>query len=260
MKAAYERMLARRAGPRYHADWSDASHHHRRLISEFIGTFGLVAVLSFGSAILTKFGHPAVSNIVIVAVLSALSSLWLVIAIYALGDLSAHFNPAMTFAFALRGDMSWRRAFAFWVVQCSAAVAAAVAAKAAFGTESGLASVVPPSGVIWGAVIFEGALTGGFVLLILAITRGPKLNGPFTPLAVAAYIMSLGTMGGLYDGAAMNPARALGPNFAVGRLDVIWIYILGPFIGAVAAVGLDRLLRGKASIEEAEAAQHQSEI
>ena len=186
MAQPYRTLIADRAGPRYHTDWSDASHHHRRLIAEFIGTFGLVAVLSFGAAILRGFGHPPVSNVVIVTLLSAISSLWLVVAIYALGDVSAHFNPAMTFAFALRGDMSWRRAAPYWVVQCTAAIKAALLARATFGSASGLASVVPQPGAEWNAVAFETALTGGFVLLLLAMSQGPKLNGPFTPLAVAA--------------------------------------------------------------------------
>ncbi len=255
MPEAYRTLLADRAGPRYHADWSDASHHHRRLISEFIGTFGLVGVLCFGSAILTRFGNPHVGNVVFVTLLSAISSLWLVVAIYALGDVSAHFNPAMTFAFALRGDMSWRRAGLYWVVQFAAAMVAALLARAAFGTSSGLASVVPQPNAPWSAVAFEAVLTGGFVLLLLAISQGPKLNGPFTPLAVAAYIMSLGTMGGLYEGAAMNPARAFGPDLAVGRLDVIWIYVVGSVVGAVVAVGIDRVLRGDATAFEARVAE-----
>ena len=258
MQKPYRTLLISRAGPRYHADWSDASHHHRRLISEFIGTFGLVGVLSFGSAILTGFGQPPVGNVVIVTLLSLVSSLWLVIAIYALGDVSAHFNPAMSFAFALRGDMSWRRTGAYWIVQCLAAIAAAMLARATFGTGGGLASVIPQPGMNWSAVVFEAVLTGGFVLLVLAIAQGPKLNGPFTPLAVAAYIMSLGTVGGLFEGAAMNPARALGPDLAVGRLDVVWVYGLGSLIGAIVAVQIDRALRGEASVSEADIAESEA--
>lgn len=254
---AYRTLIAARAGPRYHADWSDASHHHRRLVSEFIGTFGLVGVLSGGAAILAAYGHPAVSNVVVVTLLSVMSSLWLVVAIYALGDVSAHFNPAMTFAFALRGDMSWRRAAGYWIVQCAAAIAAAGLVRLGFGATSSLASVAPPPGAAWGAVAFEAVLTGGFVLMVLAISQGPKLNGPFTPLAVAAYIMAFGTMGGLYEGAAMNPARALGPDLLTGNFGLVWVYALGAAIGAVAAVALDRVLRGGAT--EGEAAIAESE-
>ncbi len=255
---AYRQMIDRFGGSRYRSDWSDSRDHHRRLLSEFIGTFGLVIVLSFGAAILTARSQPHISNTTLVTLLSATSSLWLVVSIYALGDVSAHFNPAMTFAYAVRGDMSWRRAAIYWVVQFAGALAAAGLARAWFGPSSGLASVGPPPGQAWSAMGFEALLTGGFVLLILATTQGPKLNGPFTPLAVAAYIMSLGTVGGLFEGAAMNPARALGPNLAVGRLQDAWVYVLGPVLGALAAVGLDRLLRGPATVGEAEAAESES--
>jgi hypothetical protein len=48
--------------------------------------------------------------------------------------------------------------------------------------------------------------------------NGPKLNGPFIPLAVGAYILAWGTMGGPYAGASMNPARSFGPDVAIGNL------------------------------------------
>lgn len=55
-------------------------------------------------------------------VLSLVSALWLVVAVYFLGDISAHFNPATTLAFALRRDMGWIMAIAYWIVQFAAAV------------------------------------------------------------------------------------------------------------------------------------------
>ena len=58
-------------------------------------------------------------------------------------------------------------------------------------------------------------------------------DGQFVPLAVAAYILAWGTMGGLFDGAAMNPARALGPDVALGDVSTWWVYLVGPVIGAV---------------------------
>ncbi len=258
MSSAYKAMLTRSGRGRYQADWDDARDHFRRLISEFIGTFGLVFVLSFGTAILKGHAGPAISDVALVSLLSAVSSLWLVVAVYALGDISAHFNPAMTFAFALRGDMSWRRAALYWIVQLVAALAAAGLARLWFGPGSGLAATLPRPGGAWAAVAFEAVLTGGFVLLVLAMTQGPKLNGPFTPLAVGAYIMSLGTVGGLYEGAAMNPARALGPDMMIGRMADGWVYVLGPLLGAAVAVGLDFVLRGPADLTEAEAAESES--
>ena len=73
--------------------------------------------------------------------------------------------------------------------------------------------------------------------MILNLAIGPKLNGPFIPLAVGAYIMAWGTMGGPFEGASMNPARSFGPDLAVGNLSTWWIYLIGPVAGAVLAVG-----------------------
>ncbi len=183
------------------------------------------------------------------------AAMWLVIAIYALGDVSAHFNPAMTFAYALRGDMSWLRAVCYWLVQCGGATAAALSARFFFGADSGLASIMPPPGAQVAAVFFEALLTGCFVLLVLGITRGPKLNGPFTPLAVGAFVLSFGTMGGLFDGAAFNPARALGPDVALGHFDLLWVYFVGDIAGATLAVLGDFYFRGPADSREASIAE-----
>ena len=68
------------------------------------------------------------------------------------------------------------------------------------------------------------------------MANGPKLNGAYVPLAVGAFVMSVGTMGGPYDGAAFNPARAFSPDLAIGNLSTYWVYPLGSIIGAVVAV------------------------
>jgi aquaporin Z len=65
----------------------------RRLLSEFIGMAGLTFILSGGAAILAKYGGHAISPWEKALVLSVVSGLWLVVAIYFLGDISAHFNP-----------------------------------------------------------------------------------------------------------------------------------------------------------------------
>jgi hypothetical protein len=82
-----------------------------------------------------------------------------------------------------------------------------------------------------------------------------KLNGPFVPLAVGAHVIAWATMGGPYEGAAMNPARAFGPDVALANLSTWWIYLLGPSIGAVIAVRVAYVLRGPAEAGEATAAE-----
>ena len=238
---------------RFSADWKNPQHRARRLLAEFIGTAGLTFVLSGGAAILALYGGQ-LQAWETVFVLYAVSALWLVAAVYFLGDISAHFNPAMTLAFTLRGDMGWPMCGVYWVVQLIAAAAGSFAARGFFGVAGNLAATVPQPGLGLAAAAFEAILTFGMVLMILSMANGPKLNGRFVPLAVGAYIMSLGTMGGPYEGAAMNPARAFGPDLARGDLSTWWVYVVGPLAGAVIAVGAARILRGPAKAQEAQSA------
>ena len=121
------------SGSGYHADWADKQHHFRRLVCEFIGCFGFVFALSGGAALFHGYAHPALLPGENAFLLAMSAGLWLVIATYALRDMSAQFNPALTLAFALRGDMSWRRAAAFWAAQFSAGLFAALMARGFFG-------------------------------------------------------------------------------------------------------------------------------
>jgi glycerol uptake facilitator-like aquaporin len=253
-RSAKEQLIQEVGGRgKFSADWGNSRTRFRRLLSEFIGMFGLTFILSGGAATLATWGGgiPPFANVVI---LSLISALWLTAAIYFLGDISAHFNPAMTLAFAIRGDMGWIMAGAYWVVQFAAAAAGSLTARAFFGTAGNLAATRPQPDALWQAAGFEAIITFGLVLMVLGIANGPKLNGQFVPLAVGAYILAWGTMGGLYDGAAMNPARAFGPDVALGDLSTVWVYLLGPSVGAIGAVGVARLLRGRATSQEAMAA------
>jgi aquaporin Z len=248
-------LIASVGGARGYADWTNPDHRLRRLLAEFIGMAGLTFVLSGGAAILARYGGHPLQPWQTVLILSLVSALWLVVAVYFLGDISAHFNPATTLAFALRRDMSWIMASIYWVVQFGAAICGSLLARAFFGPAGNLAATMPKPGQSWPAVGFEAILTFGLVLMVLNLANGPKLNGPFVPLAVGAYILAWGTMGGPYDGASMNPARSLGPDVAIGNLSTWWVYLIGPVAGAVIAVGVAQVLRGPARAQEASAAQ-----
>jgi MIP family channel proteins len=247
-------LIASVGGQRGWADWANPEHRLRRLLAEFLGMAGLTFVLSGGAAILVRYGGHPLQPWQTVLVLSLVSALWLVVAVYFLGDISAHFNPAMTLAFALRRDMGWVMAAAYWVVQFVAAACGSLLARAFFGPAGNLAATMPQPGQSWQAAGFEAIITFGLVLMVLNLANGPKLNGPFVPLAVGAYILAWGTMGGPFEGASMNPARSFGPDLAIGNLSTWWVYLVGPVAGAVVAVGVAYVLRGPAKVQEATAA------
>lgn len=248
-------LIASVGGRRGWADWANPEHRLRRLLAEFIGMAGLTFVLSGGAAVLVRYGGDPLQRWETVLILSLVSALWLVAAVYFLGDISAHFNPATTLAFALRKDMGWVMAAVYWAVQLVAAACGSLLARAFFGPEGNLAATMPPPGKSWQAAAFEAVLTFGLVLMVLNLANGPKLNGPFVPLAVGAYILAWGTMGGPFDGASMNPARSFGPDLAIGDLSTWWVYVLGPVVGAVLAVVVADVLRGPARAQEAGAAE-----
>jgi aquaporin Z len=248
-------LIASVGGQRGWADWANPDHRLRRLLAEFIGMAGLTFVLSGGAAVLARYGGQGLQPWQTVLILSLVSALWLVVAVYFLGDISAHFNPATTLAFALRRDMGPVMAGVYWVVQFGAAACGSMLARAFFGSAGNLAATMPQPGQSWQAAAFEAVITFGLVLMILNLANGPKLNGPFVPLAVGAYILAWGTMGGPYDGASMNPARSLGPDVAIGKLSTWWVYLVGPVVGAVIAVGAAYVLRGPAKAQEAAASE-----
>jgi glycerol uptake facilitator-like aquaporin len=160
----------------------------------------------------------------------------------------------MTLGFALRRDLGWVMAGVYWITQFAAAICGSLLARAFFGVAGNLAATTPPHGQSWQAAGFEAVITFGLVLMVLNMANGPKLNGPFVPLAVGAYIMAWGTMGGPFDGASMNPARSFGPDVARGNLSTWWVYLIGPIVGAVVAVGVAQILRGASKAQEASAA------
>jgi aquaporin Z len=254
MKAVGRQALEVQFGSRFTADWINPRHRVRRVLSELIGTGGLTFILSGGAAVLAKYGGADLAAYQYAFILSTVSALWLVAAVYFLGNISAHFNPAMTLAFALRKDMHWMMACVYIAAQLVAAAGGSVLARSFFGTGGKLAATVPPAGLEWPAVGFEAVLTFGMVLLVLSMANGPKLDSAFIPLAVGAYVMAAGTMGGPFDGAAFNPARAFGPDVARGDLTTYWVYPLGSLVGSVAAVLVATILRGPAGAQEAQAA------
>ena len=145
-------LIASVGGQRGWADWTNPDHRLRRLLAEFLGMAGLTFVLSGGAAILARYGGHGLQPWQIILVLSAVSALWLVVAVYFLGDISAHFNPATTLAFALRGDMGWVMAVVYWVVQFAAAVCGSLLARGFFGKAGNLAATMPKPGQSWQAV------------------------------------------------------------------------------------------------------------
>ncbi len=204
----------------------------RALIAESIGTFALVFA-GCGAIAVGKVGTAGVAAAFGLAIFTM---------IYALGHVSgAHFNPAVTLAFAVGRHFPASRVGPYWLAQVAGAIVAAAVLRITLGNAVGQA-VTQPSGGVGQALVWEGVLTFFLMLVIVAVATDTRLVGQGAALAIGSAVAMGGLVGGPVSGASMNPARSLGPALVCGNVSELWIYLVAPPIGAVVAVLVYRYL------------------
>jgi aquaporin TIP len=207
----------------------------RRSVAEFVGTFTLIFI-GGGAGIVS--GH----DIVAVALANGLA---IGIMVSNLGHISGgHFNPAITLAFVATRRIALTIAALYWVAQLAGAIAAAAILRWIF-TKAGLAGAVPSAAHIndGKALVVELILT--FFLVWAVWATAVDARGAFKSIAGLAIGLTITIdvlMGGPLTGAAMNPARAFGPELLANSWADAWIYWVGPILGGlIAALAYDWL-------------------
>ena len=223
-------------------DFWDSRYEWRRVFSELLGTFFLVLVAVGGGMVNARFGGHAIPSVALVVA----PALMVMAIILFMGAVSgAHLNPAVSFAFALRGDFPWRRVPWYIVAQFAGAVAATLLLWALIGKHGSAGLTLPGHGIsTLTAMLLELVLTVGLVSTILGTASGAQQVGPFAALGVGSYIALAGLWASPVSGASMNPARSLGPDLVLGDWTSWWAYLVGPVAGATIAVGIAYVLRG----------------
>ena len=210
-------------------------------IAEFIGPFALV-VAGVGAIISTQnLGDGG--NLVAVALAHGLA-IGLMVA--ALGHVSGgHFNPAVTISMLATGEIRLTRAITYVVAQLLGATVGAGVLTLVFpalgpmgrnnqGVNLGLPGLGPDASVS-GALIMEAVMTFFLVLVIFGTVVDPRGPKAIAPLAIGLIITMDILTGGRITGAAMNPARALGPAIVQQDFTNWWIYWVGPIVGGLIA-------------------------
>ena len=233
-------------------DFQDPSQEWRRLFSELFGTFLLVLVAAGGGMVGQAFPGTIGRAAAVVA-----PALMVTAIILFMGKVSgAHLNPAVSVAFSLRRDFPWRRVPGYVLVQLAGAVLAAWFLQAVVGVSSAYGATYPAAGWPAGdAFLLEVVLTLGLVSVILGTASGAQNLGPIAAIGVGAYIALAGLWASPISGASMNPARSFGPAAVAADLRSYWVYVAGPLVGAVAAVGIAFVLRGGGGRSASAAAQ-----
>ena len=158
----------------------------------------------------------------------------------------AHLNPAVSLAFAVRGDFPWKRVPGYIIAQLLGATLACLFLLAVFGNVEHLGATLPGPGYHdWQAFLMEIALTGGLLSVILGTASAAQNVGAIGALGVGGYIALAGLWSAPVSGTSMNPARSFGPALVSGDWTAYWVYVAGPLIGAAIAVGCAIILRGR---------------
>jgi aquaporin Z len=223
-------------------DFWDSDYEWRRVFSELLGTFFLVLVAAGAGMVNARFGGHAITT----AAQVVAPALMVMAIILFMGSVSgAHLNPAVSIAFALRGDFPWPRVPAYLAAQFAGAASAPLVLRAVVGAHGTAGLTLPGAGIApVTAMLWEALLTAGLVSVILGTASGAQQLGPVAAVGVGSYIALAGLFGAAVSGASMNPARSLGPALALGDWTDWWAYLAGPLLGAAAAVGIAWVLRG----------------
>ena len=223
-------------------EFDDPALEWRRLFAELFGTFLLVLV-GAGAGVVNALSHGAISRSTAVAA----PGLTVAAIILFMGAVSgAHLNPAVTVAFSLRRDFPWRRVPGYVIMQLLGATLACLFLWAAYGKVGMLGATEPGAGLSdWQALATEAVLTLGLVSTILGTASQAQNVGALSAVGVGSYIVLAGFWASPLTGASMNPARSFGPDLVLWNFDHFWVYVVGPLLGAVAAVGVAWILRGR---------------
>ncbi|HEY3856065.1 MAG TPA: MIP family channel protein [Verrucomicrobiae bacterium] len=203
----------------------------KRLIAEFLGTFGLV--FAGTGAIVIDYASSGSVTHVGVAITFGLIVLAM---IYTFGDVSgAHLNPAVTTAFAVARRFSWKEAPGYILAQLTGAFAASLLLRVLFPSDTKLGATLPAGSVVQSFVL-EIILSFLLMLVILSVSAGSKEKGITAGIAIGAIIGLEAMFAGPICGASMNPARSLAPAIVSGHIESLWIYLVAPVVGTVLAV------------------------
>jgi aquaporin Z len=228
----------------------------KKYIAEFIGTLTLIT-LGCGTAMLVGCNAAAGSGYLLTALAFGLVIVGMA---YCVGNISGcHINPAVSLGVLMSKGMSVKDFIGYVIAQCLGALAGAGLLAAIFGLggvadmtggfgSNGLAGV---GGNAAAGLLVEIVLTFFFVLTILGVTSKKAGHGSFGGLIIGLTLVLVHILGIGLTGTSVNPARSFGPALMAmidGNNDpigVLWVFIVGPLVGAALAALVYKFLESE---------------
>jgi aquaporin Z len=205
-----------------------------RLAAEALGTFFFLFFGFSGIAVVVEAGPDAIGPVGIAAGFG----FGIVVAITAFGHISGgHYNPAVSAGLFAAGRFPARDVLPYWIAQVLGALCAVGTMALVFGDRvTDDLGTAPGSGVDdWGALLLEAIVTALLVMVILTVTlaEGAAWKGMMAPLLIGLVIFTGSVTLGPTSGGSFNPARSFAPAIYDGQWNDLWIYLVGPFAGAI---------------------------
>lgn len=203
----------------------------KNYIAEFIGTFAMI-FCGTGAMTINEVTGGSVTHVGI----GITWGLIVMAMIYAFGEISgAHFNPAVSIAFAYAKKFSWKEVPKYILFQVAGAFTASLLLMWLFPKSELLGATIPTVD-LWRAFVLELILTFFLMVVIINVSTGSKEVGMMAGIAIGSVVLLEAIFAGPITNASMNPARSLAPNIVSGNIKGLWLYILAPIIGALLAV------------------------
>ncbi|KAL9233972.1 hypothetical protein vseg_008902 [Gypsophila vaccaria] len=211
----------------------------QKMIAEILGTYflifagcGSVTVNSDREKMITFPGIAIVWGLVVMVM------------VYAVGHISgAHFNPAVTIAFATCRRFPWKQVPAYVFCQLLGATLASGTLRLIFNGHQNQFAGTSPTGSNLQSLVVEFIITFYLMFVISGVATDNRAIGELAGLAVGATILLNVMFAGPISGASMNPARSIGPAIVSSHYKGLWIYIVGPMAGAICGAWVYNLIR-----------------
>ena len=212
----------------------------KKLIAECLGTFAMI-FCGCGAMTINEITNNSITHV-------GVATTWGLIVmamIYAFGETSgAHFNPAVTIGFAFAKKFAWKEVPKYILSQAIGAIFAAFLLWFLFPESQFLGETTPAVGFLpYKAAILEFLLTFFLMVVIINVSTGSKEIGTMAAIAVGSVILLEAMFAGPMTKASMNPIRSIASALFTGNFQHLWLYIIAPVLGSIAAVSSCKLVK-----------------
>ncbi|KAK9936649.1 hypothetical protein M0R45_013478 [Rubus argutus] len=211
----------------------------QKVIAEVLGTYFLIFA-GCGSVVVNLNTDKTVS-------FPGIAIVWglvVMVMIYSVGHISgAHFNPAVTVAFATTKRFPWKQVPPYVAAQVLGSILASGTLRLIFENHQDHFAGTSPKGTPLQSFVIEFIITFYLMFVVSGVATDNRAIGELAGLAVGSTVLLNVMFAGPISGASMNPARSLGPAIVSSHYKDLWIYIVSPTLGAICGALVYNVIR-----------------